>query len=64
MSTDNFADLLEARLACVAADRELSKLSPTDPARPAVEAALKQGQERYARAVQAHEEKARRERDG
>jgi hypothetical protein len=64
MSTDTLAELLEARLACVAADRLLSKLELSDPARPAAEMALKQGRERYARAVQAQEEKVRRERDG
>jgi hypothetical protein len=56
MSTDFLAELAEARLACIAADRELSKLEPTDPGRKAAEADLERGRERYARAVQAYEQ--------
>jgi hypothetical protein len=58
-TTDTLADLVEARLACIAADRQLSKLEPNDPARPAAEAALERGRERYAHAVQAYEQARR-----
>jgi hypothetical protein len=61
---DTLAELLEAHRGVRAAERDLEQLELTDPDRPAAEAALKQAQERYARAVQAQEENVRRERDG
>jgi hypothetical protein len=64
MPDDTLAELLEAYRAVQAAERDLEQLEHTDPDQPAAEAAFKQAQDRYARAVQAQEEKVRRERDG
>jgi hypothetical protein len=61
---DTAAELLEARLAYGAARHELDKLEPRDRARPAAQAALNRAHARYVRAVRAHEEQARRDREG
>jgi len=58
---DTLAELLEARLAVAAAERELQKLGPADHDRHAAEALLRRARSRYARAVQA-QERARRTR--
>jgi len=48
---DTLADLLAARLAVAAAERELEKLEPTDPGRRAAEALLGRACERYMQAM-------------
>jgi hypothetical protein len=63
MPAHTLADLREARLAVATAERRLKQLGPTSLGRPAAEAALKRARTRYARAVEAQEEKTQRERE-
>jgi hypothetical protein len=55
MTADTLANLFKARLTCDVAERELEKLKPADPRRPAALAAVARAREGYARAVLAHE---------
>jgi hypothetical protein len=62
MPNDTLDELIDSRVAVEAAELHLAKLSPDDAGRRSAEAALERARERYAQAMRAQEEKARRPR--